>query len=101
MGEKEQILQAIYEAIDEWNQEQRSDRKLAKSPDTQLYGRDALLDSLGLVTLVVGTEYRVEERFGQTVTLTNEKAFSQKNSPFRSVGCLADYIATLLNEKGV
>ena len=101
MIQKEQVVQAIYEAVDEVNQQQPADRKLTKSPDTLLYGQGALLDSLGLVTLVMETEQRINDLSGRSVTLANEKAFSQKNSPFRTVASLADYIVALLAEKEV
>jgi acyl carrier protein len=48
----------------------------AITEDTFLIGREAVLDSMGLVTLV----------------LADERALSQKNSPFRSVRSLTNYI---------
>lgn len=67
--------------------------------DTHLIGRRALLDSLGLVTLIVDLEQKIEETFDVALTLANERAMSQKNSPFLTVGSLADYICALLNEQ--
>ena len=99
MIQKEKIVQAIYEAVDEVNLQQRENHQLSKTPETLLYGQGALMDSLGLVTLVMETEQRINDQFDCSVTLANDKAFSQKNSPFRTVRSLADYIATLLEEK--
>ena len=42
-------------------------------------------------------ERQVEDDFGVAVSLTDEKAMSQRNSPFRSVGALTDYIVECLN----
>ncbi|ABU59998.1 hypothetical protein [Roseiflexus castenholzii] len=67
--------------------------------DTYLIGRRALLDSLGLVTLIVDLEQKIEEIFDVALTLANERAMSQKHSPFLTVGSLADYICALLNEQ--
>ncbi len=64
--------------------------------DTYLIGQDALLDSMGLVTLVVDLEQRLEEEYDLTLVLADERAMSQKNSPFRSVGSLADYICRMI-----
>ena len=100
MTENEKILGALYRAVDDVNQQQPEGRKLEKSPETLLYGKGAVLDSLGLVTLVVAAEQTLDEDFGRTVTLANEKAFSQKNSPFRTIASLAEYIAGLLKEGG-
>jgi hypothetical protein len=40
----------------------------------------------------------VEQATNQGVSLTDERAMSQRNSPFRSVGALAEYIVTVVNE---
>lgn len=66
------------------------------TPDTLLFGRNGILDSIGLVTFVIAVEQEIEEQFGSTVTLTDEKAFSQKNSPFRTIDALAAYTAELI-----
>lgn len=66
--------------------------------ETVLVGADPVLDSLGVVQLIVEVEQRVEQRHGVSVTLANDKAMSQKNSPFRSVGVLADHVITTAQE---
>lgn len=63
--------------------------------DTALFGAAGLLDSMGLVTLVVEVEQHLADQFGWLVTLADDRAMSQRNSPFRSVGALADYIHAL------
>ena len=59
--------------------------------DTVIFGRDSKLDSLGFVTLLVDIESRMSD-VEMEVTLTSEQAMSQRNSPFRSVSTLADFI---------
>jgi acyl carrier protein len=66
--------------------------------DTRLIGRKGVLDSMGLVTLIVDVEQRLEEEYDLVVVLADERAMSQKHSPFRSVGSLADYICQLVEE---
>lgn len=66
--------------------------------DTRLIGREAVLDSMGLVNLIVEVEQRLEEDYDVTVVLADERAMSQKNSPFRSVQTLADYICQVAAE---
>jgi acyl carrier protein len=66
--------------------------------DTRLIGRKGLLDSMGLVTLIVDVEQRLEEEYDLVVVLADERAMSQKHSPFRSVGSLADYICQLVEK---
>ncbi|MBM3560235.1 MAG: acyl carrier protein [Alphaproteobacteria bacterium] len=97
---RDQVLALIYDAIDELNDTLEPDRRLARTPATQLFGENGELDSFGLVTLIVGVELRLGERFGVPVTLADERAMSQRNSPFRSVGTLADYSIGLLQDTG-
>jgi acyl carrier protein len=60
--------------------------------DTVLVGTDPVLDSLGVVQLIVEVEQRVEQSHNVSVTLANDKAMSARNSPFRTVGVLADHV---------
>lgn len=57
-----------------------------------LLGADAVLTSMGLVTLITDVESVLEEDHGTEVTLVSEDAFSRRQSPFRSVEALADYV---------
>jgi acyl carrier protein len=66
--------------------------------DTVLVGNDAVLDSLGVVQLIVEVEQRVEGGHGVSVTLANDKAMSARNSPFRTVGVLADHVIATAQE---
>jgi len=65
---------------------------------TFLIGQDAVLDSLGLVNLILEVEQRLDTEHDLTLVLADERAMSQKHSPFRSVGSLADYICRLAVE---
>jgi acyl carrier protein len=67
--------------------------------ETVLVGKDAVLDSLGVVSLIVEIEQRVEAEHGVSVTLANDKAMSQRNSPFRTVGVLTDHIVAMVAEE--
>ena len=66
---------------------------------TALLGAEGILDSMGLVSLIVAVEQDVEDEFGKEITIADAKAMSQKNSPFRTIGSLVDYIENLLNEE--
>lgn len=64
-----------------------------------LIGRQAVLDSLGLVTLIVDLEQRLEEEYGVSLVLVDEHAMSQRSSPFRTLKSLTDYICLLIEEQ--
>ena len=68
------------------------DNKLGLSKKTILFGKDGKLDSLGLVNLLVIMEQNIEDEFDVIITIADERALSQKRSPFRTIGTLADYI---------
>jgi acyl carrier protein len=66
--------------------------------DTVLVGDAAVLDSLGVVQLIVEVEQRVEQNHSISVTLANDKAMSARNSPFRTVGVLTDHVIATAQE---
>jgi acyl carrier protein len=96
MSNHERILQAIYSALDEINEQLPKGKALDKSPGTILFGKSGQLDSLGLVSLIVAVEQNIEDEFGVGITLADERAMSQQNSPFKTVAALSDYVALLL-----
>lgn len=67
---------------------------------TSLFGEDGILDSMGLVNLVVNLEERIHEEYNIFVTLADERAMSRTESPFRSIRTLAAYIDELIKEVG-
>lgn len=67
--------------------------------ETALFGYNGILDSMSLVSLIVAVEQDVEDEFGKEITIADSKAMSQKNSPFKTVGSLVEYIEKLLNEE--
>jgi acyl carrier protein len=68
--------------------------------DTPLLGQHGILDSLGLVILVVALEQAIEDRLGVTLSLADERALSQTRSPYRTIGTMVDYTCSLLRAEG-
>ena len=68
--------------------------------DLRLFGRDAPLDSLALVTVLVSFEAAINDHWDTHLVLADERAMSMERSPFRSVSTLVDYACTLLDENG-
>ncbi len=66
---------------------------------TLLFGDAGLLDSVGLVSLIVAVEQEIENELDVSIVLADERAMSQSSSPFRTVGALAAYASTLAAEE--
>jgi len=96
MVEKNKIIEIIYNIVDEINSESSSEEKIQKSLDTVLYGGNNNLDSLGLVDFIVSVEQKIEDVLKTTIDLTDDRAMSQKQSPFRTIGSLVDYINEII-----
>jgi acyl carrier protein len=64
---------------------------------TRLFGENAVLDSIGLVTLIADLEEDIRIATGKMVTLADEKAMSRLTSPFRRVDLLAEYVVEITN----
>lgn len=93
---KNKILDCIYDAIDKVNNINNIDIK--KLEDTVLFGRGSKIDSLTLVQLVIAVEYKINEEFDTKITIADDKAFSLKNSPFKSIDKLKNYLYIKLDE---
>lgn len=66
---------------------------------TKLFGNGGIFDSLALVALVVLVERNIRDRFGNSVSLADDRAMSQERSPFRTVGSLSEYAESLLGDR--
>jgi len=60
--------------------------------------KEGLFDSLALVAFVSAVETNVSEIFEKKITIVSEKAFSQQQSPFKSMETLGSFIEELLQE---
>lgn len=96
---KDLIIKNIYNSIKEIIESMDVKISLEKGIETPLFGNTGKLDSLGLINLIVSVEQNIEDEFDFTLSLANDRALSQKHSPFRTVGSLADYIEMLLEEQ--
>lgn len=94
-----EIVQVIFDAIDEVNCQLPAGQRAEKTPDAVLMGEGGVLDSLALVNLSIAVEKRIEEKFGASLVLLNALSFSREENPFRTVGYLAQYIDGLLGRK--
>ena len=71
------------------------------TPDesTYLLGHRSVIDSLGLVTLIIDVEQKLSDEYGISITIADERAMSRERSPFRTVKTLSEYIDILIEEQ--
>ena len=96
MVTKNKIDHIITEAIAEINSNLPKDKQFLISKETPLFGENVNIDSLGFVNLLVNIEYNIEDEFNLSITIADEHAMSQKNSPFKTLGTLSEYVLGLV-----
>lgn len=94
---RQEIIDLIIETGNELGQDEIG-LEDSLSEETVLFGSDGVLDSMGLVTLIIAVEQAIEDRFEVSAGLADEKAMSQKRSPYRSVATLADYAVAQIED---
>ena len=95
---KNEIKQVIFDALEMANHAREENEKIPVAEDTELYGTNGHLDSMGLVAFLIDIEESLLDQDVQ-ITLSDERAMSQSRSPFRNVKSLTEYIATLIKEQ--
>lgn len=98
MLNRDAVHAIIFQALKNVNDERGPEEQLEIGLDTSLFGSDAVLDSLSLVSVIVDVEAAVSEASGRDVVLTDDRAMSQDVSPFSNVNSLTAYILFLLSE---
>ena len=98
MLNENQVLEIILRALKSLCDELPDVDKFEVSPTTSLFGSNATLDSLALVSVIVDVEGDVSTALGRSISLTDDRAMSQDISPFDDVQTLLNYIMILVNE---
>jgi len=98
MLNKDSVQGSIFQALKSLNEERGLDEQIQINVDTRLFGADAVLDSLSLVSVIVDVEAAISDASGREVSLTDDRAMSQTVSPFSDVSSLTNYILLLLSE---
>ncbi len=94
---REDIERVVFGSVAELNASLPEKKRLPAAADTRLIGEGGRLDSIGLVDLILSVEQGINEAGGGALTIADEKAFSQAQSPFLSLGSLTDYVTSLVN----
>lgn len=94
---REDVINVIIKTIEDYNESLEKDNHLPTNLTESIYGPDSKLDSLGLVSFIIGLEQDIEDKFDQSISLADEKAMSQKSNPYKNINSLADYVLKLLS----
>lgn len=86
------LEEIIIEQVNLYNKTLDEPVDLSCGEASVLFGKGSNLDSVDFVSLILDIEQAVEEETGVHVILSDSKALSQKNSPFRTVGTLVEYV---------
>jgi acyl carrier protein len=94
----QRVEEMILAALGDVNDELGDDEKIDVSPTTPLFGADAEIDSLSLVSLIVDVETALNVDHDLPVSLTDDRAMTREISPYSDVQALKDYILELAAE---
>ena len=97
--EKNEIISVVIDTVKDHIGPDRLTEIGTIDQNTPLFGREGILDSIGLVNVVLDVERVVNERAGRAIALADDRAMSQARSPFQSAVVLANYVEQLLQEK--
>ncbi len=98
MSRNEIVLKIMHDAFKDIS-EQVGEINISKCDDNmKLFGADATIDSLTLVSLIVDLESRLTEAFDCEISLTDDRAMTRDISPFDTFGSLKVYINELVSE---
>ena len=92
MPEKAAIETLVIESVGHLAEDFEIDTLKAPTSSSPLYGSGGPLDSMALVNLIADLEEDVSRKFGNAISLADEKAMSAKCSPFQSVETLTEAI---------
>jgi acyl carrier protein len=92
----EEIRTVVLDVLNDLNLARDADQQLQVGPEAPLFGSQSPLDSLELVALAMDIEDAFAER-GFDISLSDEKAMSRRQSPFRDVSSLVAYVRELIS----
>lgn len=93
----EKVMTIILVAVESLNASLEDKLNTMEGANCALYQNNNI-DSISLVTLISLVEDAIEDEFDVQIIIADEKAMSQKNSPFLTVGTLTAYVTEQLTE---
>ena len=92
------IISCLHQLLSETYQNENNQIPVLNG-STRLIGKGAFIGSVGLVSLIVDVEEKLNDNYGISITIADERAMSQEKSPFLTVETLSEYITLLVKEQ--
>lgn len=92
---QEEIKKTVIDVIQDYCDQ--NDISVNLETNTPLIGGNKIMDSMGLVMVIVDIETAFLEEDVE-ISLTSETAMSTAISPFRTIGSLSNFISKQINE---
>ena len=92
------VEEIVLRCMENTNLSREPDEQLLIHPQARIFGGDSTLDSLGLVSLLID----IEDTFADQnieIRLSDDRAMSQKRSPYRDVPTLVAYLYEQIEQK--
>jgi acyl carrier protein len=93
----EDLTKSLFEIIDTLNAQLPENRRVEKCSETALIGRNASLDSLGLIMFLTQIETTFAQKHKLAIELPYEKVV-QRDSPFQNIATLAQHISDNMSQ---
>jgi len=87
-----ELIETIFRAIEEVNKLLPPEKQLLKSASTVLLGESGVLDSLGLINLIVAIEEQILNDIGVNVIVLDEEVLANPEGAYRTIETLANWI---------
>lgn len=97
MTTEDRLFAVLCAAIDQVNEMTGADCQIPKDPEAELYGKNGVLDSLGLVNLIAATEEKIEDEFNASLNILGQDPLSDRDRRFETVRSYMDFVSSLLN----
>jgi len=94
---RDEIFHIVGAALKDLNEELDYDSLREIDGSTPIFGGVEGIDSLSLVALVASLEHQISKTFEKQVVIADEKVMSERNSPFKTVDTLVEFISAKLS----
>lgn len=101
MIDKNEAIEIVYCAIDDYNSVVAKEIELEKSENTLLFDPMSKLDSLGIIQIRAAIDEIMENKFGVTESVFAFAKEYPSEKPFKTVASTADYLIWYMEKKNV